>query len=442
MTDCRHLAKCILLVLIPITALGRDRERESPTIASKQTLKIAVVSPHGVFGDVDANLEHFTKLAEQAAAKQARLICFPELSLVSYSTHEDVLKFAEVIPGPTTKKLESIAKRLDVYISAGMAERDGDQYHIAQVLVGPDGYLGKYRKNHPTGSEQACGFAPGRKFPTWNVDGFRMGILICFDGRHEDTLDAMKKAQVDVIHHPHGNTIGSLGREAEEWTRSKMVYFVPRAVKSRAYMIVNNSAEDTKQPHRTLQYASGALVIDPLGQVVDRTTQRDRNEKMIITTIRKPEALIPPGELMRLRSGDSIFNNRFAQAGDSSTSTALSSNWQGEWDGGGKHCGELRCVARRLSGDRWEATFTGYCNRRFAYEVKMTGKAAKDSIAFAGEAKLGDNDGGLYTWAGEIRGKQFVGRYTSEKGKQGTFKMSWVKELPKLQDFGSPEEER
>ena len=52
------------------------------------------------------------------------------------------------------------------------------------------------------------------------MDGFRLGILICFDGRHEDTLEVMKKAQVDVIHHPHGNTIGSLGREAEEWTRS------------------------------------------------------------------------------------------------------------------------------------------------------------------------------------------------------------------------------
>jgi predicted amidohydrolase len=441
MIDCRNTVKCILLVLLPITVLADGGDRESQTIPPEQTLKVAVVSPHCVFGNVGANLKHFTKLAEQAAAKHARLICFPELALVSYSTHKDVLKSAEVIPGPTTKKLEAVAKRLGVYISVGMAERDGDRYHIAQVLVGPAGYLGKYRKNHPTGSEQTCGFAPGRSFPTWDVDGFRLGILICFDGRHQDTLEAMKKAQVDVIHHPHGNTIGSLGREAEEWTRSKMVYFVPRAVKSRAYMIVNNSAEDTKQPHNTLQYASGALVIDPLGQVVDRTTQRDRNEKMIVATLRKPKSLIPPGELTRLRYGDSIFNDRFAQAGDSSTAARLTSNWKGEWDGGGKHCGELHCVVRHLSGDRWEATFTGYCDRRFAYEVKMKGKAAKDTITFAGEAKLGGNDG-LYKWTGETRGKQFVGRYTSEKGKKGTFKMSWVKKLPELIDSASQGEKK
>ena len=101
MTDYRNRVKYILLVLLPITAFADAGERESRTIASEQTLKVAVVSPRCVFGDVDANLKHFTKLAEQAAAKQARLICFPELALVSYSTHKDVLKFAEVIPGPT-----------------------------------------------------------------------------------------------------------------------------------------------------------------------------------------------------------------------------------------------------------------------------------------------------------------------------------------------------
>jgi predicted amidohydrolase len=192
-----------------------------------------------------------------------------------------------------------------------VAVQDGDEHHIAQILVGPKGYLGKCRKHHSTGEEQSCGFAPGKSFPTWNVDGFRLGILICFDGRHPDTLEAMKQAKVDVIHHPHGNTTGNLGREAEEWTRSKMVYFVPRAVQSRAYMLVNNSAEDTPQPGRTLQYSSGALVIDPLGQVVTRTTQRDRREKMVLATLKKPEALIPVGELQRLRIADEIFKERF-----------------------------------------------------------------------------------------------------------------------------------
>jgi predicted amidohydrolase len=277
---------------------------------SAKSLTVAVVSPRCVFGDVRENLNHFASLIEEAAAKGARLVCFPELALTSYSTDAAILQSAEEIPGPVTKELESLAKRLGVYISVGMAERDGPRHHIAQVLVGPSGYLGKYRKHHPTGPEQSCGFAPGEAFPTWDIDGFRFGILICFDGRHQDTIEAMKNAHVDVIHHPHGNVVGNLGRDAEEWTRSKMVYFVPRAVGARAYILVNNSAEDAQQPRGTLQYSSGALVLDPLGQVVSRTMQMNRQEKMIIATLQRPEAIIPPGELRQLQT-DPVFKARF-----------------------------------------------------------------------------------------------------------------------------------
>ncbi len=299
-----------MFLAIALLIAGSVSAEEPNTETTEPTLKVAVVSPRCVFADVRANLSHFTELIEQAAEQEARLVCFPELALVSYSTHKDVLKVAEEIPGPVTRALEAIAKRLDVYISVGMAERDDNRHHITQILVGPEGYLGKFRKNHPTGGEQACGFAPGESFPTWDIDGFRFGILICFDGRHLDTLEAMKKAHVDVIHHPHGNGVGGLGREAEEWTRSKTVYFVPRAVAARAYMLVNNSAEDTIQPQGTMQYSSGALVIDPLGQIVNRTEQKDRREKMIFATLRKPKALIPTGELRRLKQ-DAIFKERF-----------------------------------------------------------------------------------------------------------------------------------
>jgi predicted amidohydrolase len=303
--DLRVLAfGCFAVLLI---AFARQSHAAEPL---PESLTVAVVSPRCVFGDVEANLNHFAELIDEASAKQARLICFPELALTSYSTDAEVLKSAEEIPGPTTKKLEAIAKRKDVYISVGMAERDGQRHHIAQVLVGPQGYMGKYRKNHPTGGEQACGFAPGESFPTWEVDGFRFGILICFDGRHQDTIEAMKKAHIDIIHHPHGNTVGGLGREAEEWTRSKMVYFVPRAVQARAHILVNNSAEDTQQPHATEKYSSGALVIDALGQVVGRTVQQDRKEKMIIVTLQKPVAIIPEGELRQLQA-DPVFKSRF-----------------------------------------------------------------------------------------------------------------------------------
>src|SRR5688572_19236907 len=81
---------------------------------SAGTLTVAVVSPRCVFGDVEANLKHFTTFVEEANAKGARLVCFPELALTAWSTDPAVLKSAEEIPGPITKKLEALARRLDV----------------------------------------------------------------------------------------------------------------------------------------------------------------------------------------------------------------------------------------------------------------------------------------------------------------------------------------
>lgn len=264
------------------------------------TLTVAVVSSRSRFCDTDANLRHFASITKRASARGARLVCFPELALASYTTRREVLSVAEKVPGPSTGALSEIAGKHDVYMSVGMAEKAGARHYITQVLVGPKGYLGKYRKHHPTESEQECGFSAGKAFPTFSVDGFKLGINICADGRHDDSIAALQKARVDVIHHPHGNWLG-LGRNAEEWTRGKTVYFVPRAVRARAYVLVNNSAGDTVSPEGTAQFGSGALIIDPLGQVMKRTTQKTRSEKMIVATLRGPlSVLIPEFEMRRL----------------------------------------------------------------------------------------------------------------------------------------------
>jgi len=288
-----------MVIVVPLAVCKAYGDETSPGDEVK-TLTVAVVSSHSEFCNVEANLKHFESLIKEAKERGAKLVCFPELALMAYSTAKEILDVAEEIPGPSTAKLEAIARSHNVYLSAGMAEKDGEKYHIAQAVIGPDGYIGKYRKYHPTGTEQKCGFSLGEEFPVFDVDGFRFGINICADGRQKDTIQAMKDAKVDVIHHPHGNYL-SLGRDAEEWTRGKMVYFVPRATFSRAYILINNSAGDTKHPRGGSEYGSGALVIDPLGQVVDRTTQKDRKEKMIVVEIKRPLAvLVPPYELRRL----------------------------------------------------------------------------------------------------------------------------------------------
>lgn len=58
-----------------------------------------------------------------------------------------VKKLAEPIPGPTSRRLASLAHELKIYVVAGVTERDGDVVYDSAFLVGPTGeILAKHRK--------------------------------------------------------------------------------------------------------------------------------------------------------------------------------------------------------------------------------------------------------------------------------------------------------
>ena len=241
-------------------------------------------------------MAHYEALIKRAAQLGAKLVCFPELALPGFSTHPRIFEVAEQVPGPSTDKLSQIAAATNIYISMGLAEKARGNYYITQALVGPDGYLGKYRKHHP--GEQ--GFSPGQSFPVFSIEGFRVGVNICSDARHQGTLEALARKNVDIILQPHGNILGR-GQNADEWTLAKVAYVADRAIRARAYILLNNLAGDVIEPEQTLSFGSGALVLDPMGQVVKRTTQKTRTEKMIVVTLLKPLSLvIPPFEMKRL----------------------------------------------------------------------------------------------------------------------------------------------
>jgi len=262
-----------------------------------QRLRIAAISSYSKYCDIEENLNNFKLLIEKASTKKAKFICFPELALTCYTNNKDILDVAKIIPGSISDELEILAKRHDVYLSIGCPEKEDNKYYISQIIVGPQGYIGKYRKNFITESEQKCGFSAGKGYPTFMIDSFRLGINIGYDARQTETIDIMKNKNCNVIHNPHANYM-LMGNNAEEWTHGKSIYFVPRAVQTRAYQIVNCCAGDTLEVKEKKSHSSGALIIDPLGQITKRTKQATRTEKILIGDIIKPlSSLIPDFEM-------------------------------------------------------------------------------------------------------------------------------------------------
>jgi len=130
------------------------------------------------------NLEHSLELAREAAMNGANLIVLPELANTGYlfGTRQEAYLHAELIPeGPSVQAWLDFTQKYQVYLAAGMAERDGVQLFDSAVLLGPSGFIGKYRKAHLWNREKLW-FTPGNMgFPVFDTPIGRIGLLICWD---------------------------------------------------------------------------------------------------------------------------------------------------------------------------------------------------------------------------------------------------------------------
>ena len=167
------------------------------------TVRVAAVQAASVMFDREASLQKAVKLIDEAAAKGAKYILFPEAFIPGYPRglnfggsvgyrvpegRKDWRVYWEnsvIVPGPTTEALGEACKKNGVYLTIGVIEREteGDQATVYCTILyfGPDGtLLGKHRKLKPTGSERTIwGEGDGSTLTVINTPYGNIGGLIC-----------------------------------------------------------------------------------------------------------------------------------------------------------------------------------------------------------------------------------------------------------------------
>ncbi|MEM3770186.1 MAG: carbon-nitrogen hydrolase family protein [Candidatus Bathyarchaeia archaeon] len=138
-------------------------------------------------GDKQANIRKIEEYTANAKQHGAELVIFPELSLTGYTIRDELFELAEKIPGTSATAIEKTAKKYKVHIVFGMPELSGKAQatiYNSAVLVGPEGYIGKYRKMHlPTHSvfEEKRYFRPGYQAGAFETHVGKIGLIICYD---------------------------------------------------------------------------------------------------------------------------------------------------------------------------------------------------------------------------------------------------------------------
>jgi predicted amidohydrolase len=146
-------------------------------------LRVAAAQAESVPGDVAANVATAVALVGESAGRGARVVVLPELFLTGYDpdtwTHEGGL----ALDDPLLEPLTGVAAARSVVVVVGAAVRRALDASTLSALVidGPDGVVATYDKQHLCGPERDF-FTAGRGGTSLVVDGWDLGIGICYDG--------------------------------------------------------------------------------------------------------------------------------------------------------------------------------------------------------------------------------------------------------------------
>jgi predicted amidohydrolase len=153
----------------------------------KEKIKLALAQISSKRENKKENLRKIEEFTIKAKEQAADLVIFPELSLTGYVVRDQIYELAETIPGPSTKRIEDVAKKTGMHIIFGMpelSEKTKATIFNTAVFVGPKGVIGKYRKMYlPTHSvfEEKRYFRPGYQIAAFDTELGSIGLCICYD---------------------------------------------------------------------------------------------------------------------------------------------------------------------------------------------------------------------------------------------------------------------
>ena len=237
--------------------------------------------------------ENLTKIEEitlRAKKQGTDLVIFPEMYLTGYVVRDQVYELAEMIPGPSTRKIETLARETGMHIIFGMPELSqktkATLYNTA-VFVGPKGLIGTYHKMYlPTHSvfEEKRYFRPGYQTAAFSTTIGNIGLCICYDLFFPEVTRLTRIAGAQLI----------VAISASPSVRKN--YFetltAARALENTAYLAYVNlvGVEDG------LQFWGGSRLVSPTGDIVAKA--RYDEEDLVLcevdfTDLKTAEAFVP-----------------------------------------------------------------------------------------------------------------------------------------------------
>lgn len=225
-------------------------------------MKVGIASLDQQWEDKPANLLRCRQLVARAAAFDADLVVFPEMTLTGFTMNAQAVA-EPADDSPTIAAFKDLAREHNIHIAFGVVLHGDRKPQNTLVSVGRTGVeLGRYAKIHPfSHADEDQYYEAGTELVTVTVARVTIGLTICYDLRFPELYSALAPSCTALL-------------VVANWPDSRIGHWdtllAARAIDCQCFVIaVNRTGHDG----RGTRYPRSSQVRDPRGEPVppDRT---------------------------------------------------------------------------------------------------------------------------------------------------------------------------
>ncbi len=218
-------------------------------------MKVAYVQFSPALCDLKETISRLEALLP--ACGEADLVVLPELCNSGYNFSSKVEAFDSSEQIENSRFLSFLGTQCRKYgldIVTGFNERSGDTLYNSAVLIGPEGYVGRYRKMHLFMNEKDY-FCPGDSgLPVFQRQNTTLGLLVCYDWFFAEVWKILALKGADIICHPSNLILPKLAQQGIPF----------HAVTNRVFIVTANRIGT----EGSLTFTGNSLIVDARGEVL------------------------------------------------------------------------------------------------------------------------------------------------------------------------------
>lgn len=237
-------------------------------------LRVAVAQMTCVVKDRAANMASIERFVHDAVAQKVDILCLPELCICGYNADDNDASAPEPMEGPSVRHLAQVGRDTGLTFLAGLLERDiGGVVYNTQVVFGPEGVLGSYRKTHVPTTEIGT-WSCGDNIHVFDHRKARFGIEICYDSHFPEVSTELADRGAEILFLPHASGGETPQEKLERWLR----YMPARAYDNGVFVAVCNQVGDNGAGR---VFAGVSFICDARGRVLAQADNGDREEMVV-----------------------------------------------------------------------------------------------------------------------------------------------------------------